>query len=980
MANKIFNYRYRASATAASYGTGNFNVTDVATYGSIPELVNTTAGSQERFTYSLSFANQAGVYEYGIGYLTSLGGGLYQFARETPLSSSQADNSKVNISSAYGTVTLDVIAHNPNYTNYKRLNSNTTLANVNSTYFIDATGNLTLSLPAIENDSVIIGLTITSLSGSENERVDAVTLDADGTDTINSTGVYTLSKKNDFIRIISDVDNSNWIILDPISEAASSSGPNGAVQLADNGILGYNNGLFFNDDALFIGGDGVISAAIQLSESGNIFNIQSGDIDFTINANGVGNIFFVDASSSAVGIGTNTPSDLLNVRTTGIEGISISTATSGSIPTLSFVNNDPAFTEGLDIGRIDFVGTNTADENITYSRIISEALDETDSSEEGLLKVLVNNNGTLQTVTLLTYSDIQIGPNNSISGGIIIGANNTNKGDNVCIGYYSTNCGTTSVNIGHQNTIESGSYGGVIGTAHTVTGSHLWVFGGSGADITGNNSTYLIGNDNNYIQLKYDQKQRAGIYIDSTGTDFNIVNTRISLTGTEHSQNILFRNTSGVQVTGVSYGVTVLNPASSAENTKFFVRVLESGTPKDVLSMSASNVNISNLSGTDNSVFIGSNLTVSGTGANTTIIGLSNIISENSGENTIVGYNNELTTSGNDHIIAVGNSNTIDENYSTTVGSSNANSGLYSVIVGYNNGIYGQNIGVVGANNAVSGNNSSVIGYQNNIDNIGVYAIGQGNTSVYSGVHMLGNDITATGHNTTYIKNNTIVFTGSYITFNTTGVINFEGTPSFGGFIAASSGDNVSIFVNDADYIASGDNISLLSNNVGYITGDSYVTGISYNGSGQLILTTHSGSVTGILSNVSHSGDNVSIFINDTGYITTNDYANPRLTFYLTNTGVNTIVFTGAGTQGTGLDETPDLYLYKGFTYAFNCNLGFPFQIQYPFGVAYNSGLINNSGVSTGVVTWTVRHDTPSGLYYVREDSPLSISGNIYVV
>lgn len=293
MANKIFNYRYRASASAASYGTGNFNVSDVASYGSIPALVDTTAGSQQRFTYSLTFANQAGVYEYGIGYLTSLGGGLYQFARETSLSSSQADNSKVNISSAYGEVVVEIVQHNPNYTNYQRINSNTALANINSTYFVDATGNLTLSLPAIANDSVIIGLTITSLSGAENERTDAITLDADGTDTINGTGIYTLSKKNDFIRIISDIDNSNWIILDPISEAASSSGPNGAVQLANNGILGYNNGLFFNDDALFIGGDDATTAAVQLSESGNIFNVQSGNIDFSIHSSSAGNTFLL---------------------------------------------------------------------------------------------------------------------------------------------------------------------------------------------------------------------------------------------------------------------------------------------------------------------------------------------------------------------------------------------------------------------------------------------------------------------------------------------------------------------------------------------------------------------------------------------------------------------------------------------------------------------------------------------------------------
>ena len=209
MANKIFNYRYRATALAGSHGTGNFVVSDSSGYNTIHSLVNTTAGSEQRFTYSLTTENQSSIFEYGIGYLTNLGGGNYQFVRETSLSSSQADNSKINISSAYGEITIDVVAQNPNFTNYKRLNSSSSIANTNSTYFIDATGNLTLSLPAIETDAVIIGLALTSLSGSENERADAVTLSPDGSDTINNTGTYTIIKKNDYVKIMSDINLSH---------------------------------------------------------------------------------------------------------------------------------------------------------------------------------------------------------------------------------------------------------------------------------------------------------------------------------------------------------------------------------------------------------------------------------------------------------------------------------------------------------------------------------------------------------------------------------------------------------------------------------------------------------------------------------------------------------------------------------------------------------------------------------------------------
>lgn len=979
MSNKIFNFRVRAQSVASSgIGVSNFAVQNVAGYTSFNDVVNTSTGNEERFTYRITDNGSSSLYEYGIGYLTSLGGGQYNFVRETIINSSQGNLNKTNFT---GQLVVDMMANHPNFVNSERINSNAVLNNISTTYFIDATGNLTLSLPAIITDSVLIGFTITSLSGVQNERTDAVTISASGSDTIDGTGAYTLSKKNDFIRIISDVDNGNWIVLDPISDAAASSGPNGAVQLADDGILGYSNGLFYNDDALFIGGDDVASATIKLgAESSTIFNVRSGSLDFSVHSNGVPNTLFVDGSANSVGINTNTPSDLLNIRTTGIEGLTISTTTSGSIPTITLQNNDPDFSEGTDIGRINFVANNSVSGSIVYGQLLAEAVDTTSTSEEGEVHVLVNNNGTLQLVSKLSYDDIQIGPNNSISGGIIIGANNTNQGDNILLGYYSTNCGVSSISVGHSNTIASGSYAGAIGSHHAVTGSNIWLFGGSGFDVTGINSTYLISNINNYIKLKHDQQQRVGIYVDTTGTDFAIVNTRVSVTGVKHKQNFLFNNSIGKTVTGVSYGIEVLSPVSSGENTKFFISVLESGTPKDVFSISADNVNISNISGFPNAILIGSNLDISGTGANITVVGLSNTITNNSGEITVIGYNNELTSSGNDHIVSVGNSNTVDENYSTTIGTLNRNSGLYSAVVGYNNGAYGENIAVIGVNNDVSGNNASVIGYQNNIDNNGVYIIGQGNTSAYSGVHILGNNVVATGNNITYIKNNTIVITGNYITFDTTGIVNFNGTTTLNGSTLISSGDNISFFTNDSNYLASGDNISYLTNDSNYISSGDNISLLNNNskyvasGNNITLLTNNAGYLI--------SGtDNVSSLNNDAGYITSSGYANPRLTFEISVTGANTFIFSGAGTQGAGIDENPDIYLYRGFTYNFVHNRAvYPFQIQY-LGNPYNSGLTNNTGVISGTISWSVRHDThSSGIYYINSNNPLLASGNIYVV
>ncbi len=113
--NKHFNYRYRATAVAGAYGTGNFNVTAASSYNEITSLVNTTSPNQQRFVYNLTCVDSAITWEYGIGYLTDLGGGNYQFVRETSLSSSEAGNGKVTLQSSYGVVNIDVIQENHNF-------------------------------------------------------------------------------------------------------------------------------------------------------------------------------------------------------------------------------------------------------------------------------------------------------------------------------------------------------------------------------------------------------------------------------------------------------------------------------------------------------------------------------------------------------------------------------------------------------------------------------------------------------------------------------------------------------------------------------------------------------------------------------------------------------------------------------------------------------------------------------------------------
>lgn len=1000
MSNKFYNYRVRAvQPSAIGGGTGYLDFQNTGSYKQFDSVVSIVAGSEDRFTYRITSANEGSKYEYGVGYITDVSSTL-RLTREKVYSSSQGNDDKVIWVANDGPLTLDMMVPHPNYISNTRINSNTAIDNIGATYFIDASGNLSLDLPGIDRDSVEINLIITSLSGSENERTDAVVLTPDGANTVNGTGTYSISRKNDLVTLVSDLDNNNWIVLDAESDAASSSGPNGSVQLSSGGVLGSDTGLYYVNNSLFIGGSGESTASIQLTaSSGATFNLQNGSMDFAVNANGASNTLFVDGSTNRVGIRTNSPLDILHINTTGVGGIFISNTGVGGIPTATFKNSDPNFTDGTDIGKVEFIGVDSASNDTTYVRIVAEADDETDGSEEGRLDFYVNHNGTLQAISKLTYDDVQIGPNNTASGGVVLGSSNTNEGDNVVLGYSNNNCGTSSISVGHSNVISSGSYGGVFGKNHSVSGSHMWLFGGSGFAVTGNYSTYLVGDNNNYIKIDHNSQERVSAYVNTTGTDFNIVNTRVSTPGVEHKQNFVFYNSSGIAKTGLIYGIEVIDPAAGSEDTSFFVKILESGELNTVIDIGPTYVNVSNVTGLNSAILLGHDLSITGNGADTVVVGMANIIDNNVGNNTIVGHSNDLTTSGNSYNVTLGNSNIVDENYTTTVGTSNRNSGIYSAVVGYNNGIYGENISAVGVNNDVSGNNCSVIGYNNNLDNNGIYVIGQGNTSVYSGVHMIGNDITATGHNHTIIQNDVVIITGT--------TVRFDASVNLGGDDIASSGDNVSIFVNDA----------------GYVTGDAYVTGVSYTtgvSSGTLVLSHHSGTVTGILNGVIHTGQNVSVLVNDanylvsgtsnvselvndTGYITSSDFAVPKLNITFNYNVGGYYEVSGAGTTG---EINPALYLHRGFSYDLN-HVGSAGKLIITTGTAslsnyatYNEGITNNTGVLNDTISWTVRQDTPivhdsgSGLWnipsaangvpitgrYCSQSNPQTQGGYIYIV
>ena len=88
------------------------------------------------------------------------------------------------------------------------------------------------------------------------------------------------------------------------------------------------------------------------------------------------------------------------------------------------------------------------------------------------------------------------------------------------------------------------------------------------------------------------------------------------------------------------------------------------------------------------------------------------------------------------------------------------------------------------------------------------------------------------------------------------------------------SGDNVSLLVNDENYVSSGDNVSFLANDAGYLT-DAVQSGDNVS----LFVNN-----VGYLTDAIQSGNNISLLTNDTGYLTSETNQN----WYITKLGDET--------------------------------------------------------------------------------------------
>ena len=836
----IKKYYYKVQETSATLGTIGLTL-DGASTGYLRFI--DTIGTNKDFTYNVLNNANTLEWEYGIGHLENVAGN-YILSRDQILSSS-AGISLVSFSS--GTKVVDLIVTDHNIANLSIISGNSNVDYISSSYIVDAsTGNLTINLPSIADgfdnasntQSVLLSFVLNSTSGNVNEQVDAITIVPSGADTVGGTGQYTLSIKNDYIQLISNPASNDWVLLDPIQDSIYPSGGDGAIQFSENQSFSYSSGLYWdtNNDSLLIGSSGINNATIVLSSlSSTIFNNTSGNVDFVINGSGQ-NILFADASQNYIGIKTNSPSKTLDVNISGSDGICVKTNQSSSTPQYILKNTYTGLSQGDDLGAIVFNSVDSAANSTDYVKILAEFISDTNGSEEGLLKLQVNKDGVLQTVAEYAYSGIVLGHDNTNVNGIVIGEQNTNYGDNIIIGYYSSGNAVNSIILGDNNIISSGSFGGLVGKNHSISGVNTWIVGGSGLSVTGSNATYLVSDSNNYIQLQ--SSGRLTYHgLNSSGIVVKLVNEQVLTSGNTDSLSLNYYNSAGEEITGLKISNKIYVPTSGNETSALEVYSNQTGIDVKIVDIRNNHISIGNntissgniIYGNSNTVsdsgniILGTDMVVSGT--DITAIGTNNTISSGIDNITVLGKNNTIDYSGNNNITIVGLSNNVDEDYSTTIGINNTNSGLYGTVIGFDNGVNGSYISVVGEQNNIITDASVVLGNNNLINSTGInaqgFAVGVGNT-----ISASGTGLSVGSNNTIYGTSAALYGISNYSSGLNNLILGNSNTLNGSGLVVI--GNSITYSGLNSTYVAStGASIELTSNQI-KLSGDIYVnnTGI----------------------------------------------------------------------------------------------------------------------------------------------------------
>jgi hypothetical protein len=126
----------------------------------------------------------------------------------------------------------------------------------------------------------------------------------------------------------------------------------------------------------------------------------SGNVTMTADLTVDTNTLHVDSTNNRVGIGTSSPATLLHVESPddGTVAKFVCTDADANVgPVVQLYRNSPSPAVNDQIGQIQFIGKNSADEDITYTALVNQIKNETDGNEQGRFALNTYTNGTLQS-------------------------------------------------------------------------------------------------------------------------------------------------------------------------------------------------------------------------------------------------------------------------------------------------------------------------------------------------------------------------------------------------------------------------------------------------------------------------------------------------------------------------------------------------------------------------------------------------------
>ena len=168
-------------------------------------------------------------------------------------------------------------------------------------------------------------------------------------------------------------------------------------------------------------GDGTIEGESNITYDGTtfgvddaaVFNDSQGDNDFRVEGDNEEYLLFCDASTDRVGIGTDSPAQLLHLLSTTSGGKCIlkmeDTNADDNPPTQQFVKNSASPAVNDYLGCTYYYGDDDAGNVHNFGGISVQSSVVTDGSEEGMMNLMTSTAGALATTMTLKGDKVGIG-------------------------------------------------------------------------------------------------------------------------------------------------------------------------------------------------------------------------------------------------------------------------------------------------------------------------------------------------------------------------------------------------------------------------------------------------------------------------------------------------------------------------------------------------------------------------------------------